>query len=318
MGTTKPNRGDRDDRARDRGPLRPDPGVLLELFGELDEAAAGSPRAFFDRICQGVCELTEMTRCALLLYDEREKRVLPAGSHGIEEAIVEQLHGTLDETPIAVRALSEDRVVVTSERTDAIPRRHRGLPGVETIACVPVLAGERWLGLMLCDRGGGSFELDDPNRPDSMSALGRTAALAASTRLAFGQHERAKMLSERIALAREVHDRVIQRLFGLSLALGSGRQLTVGEQERAAEELRSALEDLALLDAGRLSRSTVTSAATSARSTSARTWSRRGRWRPPPRAASTASPNSLRTGTAAPRSAGTPAIPVPSPTPPAS
>ena len=184
-----------------------------------------------------------MTRCALLLYDEREKRVLPAGSHGIEEDIVEQLHGTIDETPIAAQALAEDRVVVASELTGAIPRRHRELPGVETLACVPVLAGERWLGVMLCDRGGGAFELDDPHR-DLMWALGRTAALAASTRLAFGQHERAKMLAERIALAREVHDRVIQRLFGLSLALGAGRQLTVDEQERAAEELRSALEDL--------------------------------------------------------------------------
>ena len=217
--------------------------MLLELLGELDEAAAGSPRAFFDRICRGICELTEMTRCALLLYDEREKRVLPAGSHGIEEEIVEQLHGTIDETPIAARALAEDRVIVTDELTDAIARRHRDLPGVETLACVPILAGERWLGVMLCDRGGGAFDLDDPHR-DLMWALGRTAALAASTRLAFAQHERARMLADRIALAREVHDRVIQRLFGLSLALGAGRQLTVEEQERVAEELRSALEDL--------------------------------------------------------------------------
>lgn len=215
----------------------------MELLGALDEAAAGSPRAFFDRICRGICELTEMTRCALLLYDEREKRVLPAGSHGIPEEIVEQLHGTIDETPIAARALASDAVVVTSDLAGAIHQRHRQIPGVETIACVPIAAGERRLGVMLCDKGGGSFELAQPHK-DLMWALGKTAALAASTRLAFAQHERAKMLAERVALARDVHDRVIQRLFGISLGLGSGRQLTVAEQERTAEELRSALEDL--------------------------------------------------------------------------
>lgn len=215
----------------------------MELLGELDEAAAGSPRAFFDRICRGICELTEMNRCALLLYDEREKRVRAAGSHGIDEAIVEQLHGTIDETPIAARALADDRVVVSSDLAGSIHSRHRRLPAVKTLACVPIAAGDRWLGVMFCDKGGGAFELEAPHR-DLMWALGKTAALAASTRLAFAQHERAKVLAERVALAREVHDRVIQRLFGLSLGLGSGRRLSVAEQDRAAEELRSALEDL--------------------------------------------------------------------------
>jgi signal transduction histidine kinase len=222
------------------GPIR---AVLLELLGALDRAAAGSPRAFYDRICRGVCELTPITRCALLLYDEREKRVMPAGSHGIGEAIVRQLHGTLEETPIAATALAEDRVIVTDALSRAIPERHRGLPGVEMLACVPIAAGERWLGVMLCDRGGGHFELEAPHR-DLMWALGKTAALAASTQLGFAQHERAKLLAERIALAREVHDRVIQRLFGLSLVLGSGERLQPEEQRRVAEELRSALEDL--------------------------------------------------------------------------
>lgn len=184
-----------------------------------------------------------MNRCALLLYDEREKRVRPAGSHGIDEEIVEQLHGTIDETPIAARALASDRVVVSSDLAAAIHSRHRRLPAVETLACVPIAAGDRWLGVMFCDKGGGSFELEAPHR-DLMWALGKTAALAASTRLAFAQHERAKLLAERIALAREVHDRVIQRLFGISLGLGSGRRLTVAEQDRVAEELRSALAEL--------------------------------------------------------------------------
>lgn len=222
------------------GPIR---AVLLELLSALDHAAAGSPREFYDRICRGVCELTPITRCALLLYEEREKRVMPAGSFGIEAAMLTQLHGTLEETPIAAEALAEDRVIVSSLLSQAIPERHRDLPGVEMLACVPIAAGERWLGVMLCDRGGEPFEIEPPHR-DLMWALGKTAALAASTRIGFAQHERARLLAERIALARDVHDRVIQRLFGLSLVLGSGEQLGPAEQQRAADELRSALEDL--------------------------------------------------------------------------
>ncbi len=222
------------------GPVR---GVLLELLGAIGDAAAGSPREFYDRICRGVCELTVMRRCALLLYDEREKRVLPAGSFGIEEEMLAQLHGTLEETPIAARALVEDRVVVSSDLGAAIPQRHRRLPGVVRLACVPVAAGDRQLGVMLCDRGGEAFSLAAAER-DLMWGLGKTAALAASTRLAADQRERAKLLAERVALARDVHDRVMQRLFGLSLVLGAGERLAADEQRRASEELRAALEEL--------------------------------------------------------------------------
>ncbi|MCL4286590.1 MAG: GAF domain-containing protein [Thermoleophilia bacterium] len=222
------------------GPIR---GVLLELLSELDDAAAGSPRAFYDRVCQGICELTAMNRCAVLLYDRREKRVLPAGSHGIDDEILGQLHGTLSETPIAAEALDADRVIVTSRLSEAIPARHRSLPGVAMLACVPIAAGARKLGVMLCDAGGGEFEIDAPQR-DLMWALGKTVALAASARTASAQQERAKLLAERVAIAREVHDRVMQRLFGLSLVLGSGEALDPTEQRRASEELRSALDDL--------------------------------------------------------------------------
>jgi len=222
------------------GPIRD---VLMQLLGAIGDAAAGSPREFYDRICRGICELTGMTRCALLLYDEREKRVLPAGSHGIDDATLAHLHGTLEETPIAARALAEDRVIVTSELETAIAERHRSLPGVVRLACVPVAAGERRLGVMLCDRGGEDFDIPPPER-DLIWGLGKTAALAAGTRLAADQQERARLLAERVALARDVHDHVMQRLFGLSLVLGSGEQLGPEEQRRASDELRIALEEL--------------------------------------------------------------------------
>ena len=77
-----------------------------------------------------------------------------------------------------------------------------------------------------------------------MRALGRTAALASHVREATRELERGRRLSERIELAREVHERVTQRLFGVSLALGSDRPLADEDRERCASEIEGALGDL--------------------------------------------------------------------------
>ena len=88
--------------------------VMVELISRVDGAADETPRVFYDRLCEGLCELTSMTRAGLLLYDDLRKLVLPAGSHGVEPWLLDQVHGTLEETPVAQTALSEDRVVVVS------------------------------------------------------------------------------------------------------------------------------------------------------------------------------------------------------------
>ena len=62
-----------------------------------------------------------------------------------------------------------------------------------------------------------------------MRALGRTAALATTVREAVAQHERDALLLERVELAREVHESVMQRLFGVSMVLGSGRELSAAD-----------------------------------------------------------------------------------------
>ena len=70
-----------------------------------------------------------------------------------------------------------------------------------------------------------------------MLTLGRLAALAASVERATRQDERTRRLNERIELTREIHERAMQRLFGLTLALGSGQPLTA---DRAAHLPRRA------------------------------------------------------------------------------
>src|SRR5215203_6684311 len=165
------------------------------------------------------------------------------GSHGVYREFIVHGYGTLEETPIAQRALSEDRVVETTDLEHDVPSRYSNLPGITKLTCTPVAAGGRWLGVIFADRDGEPFDLTETER-STMHALGRTAALASHVREVTRQLERSRRLSERIDLAREVHERGTQRLFGISLALGSEVPLAEEDQRRAAAEIEGALADL--------------------------------------------------------------------------
>jgi signal transduction histidine kinase len=217
--------------------------VIVELLTELDQEPGSGP-GFYDRLCAALCRVTDMERASLLLYDEARQLVVPVGSHGIESGILEDIYGTLEETPIAQVALSEDRVVeVHGELERWVPERYAGIGGVDTITCTPVSAGGRWLGVVFADRGGGHFTLAEDER-HAMWTLGKTAALAASVRIATSQQGRARLLQARIDLAREIHERVVQRLFGVSLVLGSEGALSEEVRRRCAAEMQAALTDL--------------------------------------------------------------------------
>jgi len=218
--------------------------VMVELLSGLDADGADAPSAFYDPLCEAVSRLTSMDRVMLVLYEDARKLVVPAGSHGIEPELLANVFGTLDETPLAQRALAEDRVVTASEDLEReVPPRYARVLGETTLTCTPVSAGGSWLGVVFADRGGGRFELTDTER-HRMWTLGKTAALAASARIATTHQARARLLDQRIDLAREVHERVMQRLFGVSLVLGAERDLTREERRRAGEEIQAAVGDL--------------------------------------------------------------------------
>lgn len=216
--------------------------VLVGLLAELDEATESG--VFYDRVCRAVCTLTTMRRAALLLHDPAYGAVIPMGSHGLDPELVRRIEGTLDETPIAQRALEEDRVVeVAGDLRGHVPARYAELTDTEWITCTPIAAARRWLGVIFADRGGEDFELDDGER-ETMLTLGRLAALTASVEYSTEQRESERRLSERVELTRELHENAIQRLFGVALALGSERGLSEEERRRCQEELRSVVGDL--------------------------------------------------------------------------
>jgi signal transduction histidine kinase len=216
--------------------------VFVELLAELDTDTSSTE--FYDRICEAICRLTTMRRAAIFMADAGRRRVRAVGSHGTSFEQLAALRPTLVNTPIAQRALSLDEVVVVSERIEeAVPAEYAEVLGITTLVCTPLSAAGRAYGVICADRGGGTFELSDGER-HLLWTLGKTAALVATARNATRQQERARRLSERIDLAREIHERVLQRLFGVSLALSASTPLTEEERDRCRVEMQDALSDL--------------------------------------------------------------------------
>jgi len=227
----------------DREALRADAlDFVVRLLFELGDAASDSA-PFHDRICEAVCELTSLDRAVLFLYDPARRLVVPAGSHGVAPEILAHTYGEIEETPIAREALMSDEVVVVDQLAGNVPERYADLPTLAGISCTPVAAGGRWLGVLFADRNGAPLDLDLDERR-TMRALGRTAALATTVRQAAADRERDALLLERIDLAREVHESVMQRLFGVSMVLGAGRELSGDDAKRTAAELEAALAEL--------------------------------------------------------------------------
>ena len=241
----------------------PVPVTALDAFVEvLAEADAGATRDhFYGRLCEVICRLGSMERAVLFRYDEAARRVRAAGSHALDLSVFEDVHVTVESAPIARRALEVDQVVeaIPPYADDLPPGDYQRLLGLGhgRLVCVPMAASGRWIGVVLCDRPG--------KRPISkrqreiLWSLGKLAALASMARIATFEGERARELQQRIDLAREVHDGVVQRLFGVSLALDSSGKFPPAARRRAAAEIQSALADLRTLvqrPLGRTSRPT--------------------------------------------------------------
>jgi signal transduction histidine kinase len=216
--------------------------VFVELLADLETDTSSTE--FYDRICEAICRLTTMRRAAIFMADAARRRVRAVGVHGTSFSELAALRPTLVNTPIAQRALLDDEVVVVSERIEeAVPAEYAEVLGITTLVCTPMSASGRAYGVICADRGGGRFELSDGER-HLLWTLGKTAALVATARNATRQQERTRRLGERIDLAREIHERVLQRLFGVSLALSAESPLDRDQRERCRVEMQEAIGDL--------------------------------------------------------------------------
>ncbi len=220
----------------------------VELFVEvLSQAEPGteSSDSFYDRLCDAVCQLARMRRAIIFGYDSTLRRVRAVGAHGMDVAQFASAHVTVESAPIAAQALREDKVIeVEGDMSGEVPDEYSALfPEPVRLVCAPMTAGGRAIGVILADRLMSSPPLDDADR-GLLWTLGKAAALASVARIFSAQYETARQLEHRIDLAREIHEGVIQRLFGVSMALDGDGELPAAARERCASETQAALSEL--------------------------------------------------------------------------
>ncbi len=214
--------------------------LVAGLLGEAETARPSSE--FWERLAAAACELCGLRRALVLLYDGPLRDVRAVGGHGVDLALFEDVHAGM--APVARRALEEDRVlVVHAEREGVLPARYVELLALRTVLISPMSAAGHGYGVILADRGSEEFVPTEAQR-ELLWAIGKGAGLATASRLATRQQERAKALQDRIDLAREIHDGVVQRLFGVSLALSASGNLPAAVRERCRDEVQLALVDL--------------------------------------------------------------------------
>jgi signal transduction histidine kinase len=220
----------------------------IELFVEVlsqTETGEAPGDAFYDRLCEAVCRLARMRRAIIFRYDEASRRVRAVGAHRLDIAQFADAHVTVESSPMTAQALATDRVVeVDGDVRDQIPLAYAALMAEPVrLVCAPMLAPGRAIGVILADRLLSAPPLDDAER-DLLWTLGKTAALAAVSRTVATQSAQARELRQRIDLARDIHEGVIQRLFGVSMALDGEGDLPAEARGRCAAETQSALHEL--------------------------------------------------------------------------
>jgi signal transduction histidine kinase len=220
----------------------------LELFVEvLSHSEDGLPPgdAFYDRLCEAVCRLARMRRAVIFRYDPAGRSVRAAGAYGLEIEQFAGAHVTVESAPIAAWALRTDQVVeADGDVRGQVPVEFAALVSEQVrLICAPMVAAGRALGVIFADRLLSEPPPGDAER-DLLWTLGKTAALASVARIVATQAEKARQLEQRIDFARDIHEGVIQRLFGVSMALDGDGDLPAQARARCAKETQAALADL--------------------------------------------------------------------------
>lgn len=201
------------------------------------------PDAFFSSLCEAICKLASMERAILFRYDGVRRRVRPVGAHNMDIERFADLYVTIDSVPVARSALTEDRVLEVVGASDFdIPSSLRELLDGIRIVCTPMAAAGRYVGVVLSEREGHCPTTEEERH--LLWTLGKAIAMAFVARRATAYSEQSRQLQQRIDLARDIHEGVIQRLFGVSLALSGEEALGRDAQRRCAEEVQAALAEL--------------------------------------------------------------------------
>src|SRR5437764_10755200 len=218
-------------------------GVFVDLLASVESAPA-EPSDFYDRLCEATARLAHLSRAVIFVWDEARQRVRAVGSKDVPLETFAGWHVSPANVPIARAALAGDRVVEAYDNFEEhLPPEFARSLQPRNLVCTPMSAAGVWAGVIMAEHDGDG-PLPDAER-HTLWVLGKVAGLAASARIATRQQERSRQLSQHIGLAREVHDRVMQRLFAVGLVLDSEAELSSEDRLRCAEQVHEARKELA-------------------------------------------------------------------------
>lgn len=199
--------------------------VTVELLGHGDTGVA------MQLIADRTKELVSADRTVVLLPDETDPgRLRVAAAAG----------GTGPDSTIPVTGTIEGQVV-----SDRIPRRmdHLAAPaGLAGPALVlPLGAGPDMLGVLIAARAAGAGGFEDDHLQVAASFADQ-AALVLQRAAEQSIRQELELIADQDRIARDLHDHVIQRLFGIGLAMQATRRAAMSPV--VAERLDEHIDDL--------------------------------------------------------------------------
>ncbi len=202
---------------------------LSELLRRVVETAARLVGARYGALGVVASNGSTLTRFVTYGVDEATRAAIGHNPHG---------HGVLGET---IRTGSPVRVneLLSHEGSSGFPAHH---PVMHSFLGVPVLTGDGHVygNLYLTDREDGApFSAQDQ---DVVESFGRAAGLLIDQATLRHELRDLTLSEERERLARDLHDTVIQRLFGVGLSLQVTLHDELSESSRA--RVNAALDEL--------------------------------------------------------------------------
>ncbi len=228
--------------ARDRTEQRRDDplgGVIVELLAERTTSGLAT------RLATVACEQADLERAVIFVWDSALRRARPLGGYAIDPTLFSDFYAAPEGIGFVRAAFDHDEVIdlVGDEVEAQTPTSMLHLARGRRVICVPMTARDQRVGLILADRDGRRPPLTTHERA-RLRMLGKAVAVALVAGDATRRTERARQLRQQVDLAREVHDGVVQRLFGVSMALAGDGPLDAESRARCLDEIEVVMHEL--------------------------------------------------------------------------
>ena len=83
--------------------------IFAEVLAQSEDEGLGDD--FYSRLCEGITRCTALRRVVIFRYDSARRRILAAGSFGVDLALFAGDFFTLESAALAREALEQDRVL---------------------------------------------------------------------------------------------------------------------------------------------------------------------------------------------------------------